>query len=202
MINSDSYKSKRLFDFTLSVFGLIFFSPLLTVVFLLNKLIYPHEAAIFKQDRVGYKGDIFTIYKFRTMNTMYKGNSISVAGEERITGFGRILRKFKIDELPELYNVLIDDMSFVGPRPDVPGFADKLIGEDKKILNLKPGITGPASIVFANEEEMLSKVDNPVKYNIEVIYPKKVEINLSYYYKNTLYIDLVIIFKTIFRSNY
>ena len=202
MNKSSSYKSKRLFDFVVSCLGLIFFFPLLVTIFLLNKLIYPSSSAIFKQNRVGYKGEIFTIYKFRTMVSSHSGSSVSVAGEDRITKLGKFLRKFKLDELPELYNVLINDMSFVGPRPDVPGFADKLDGEDKKILDLKPGITGPASLFFANEEELLSKVDNPIEYNLEVIYPKKIKINLDYYYNNSLYIDLVIIFKTIFRTNY
>ena len=136
------------------------------------------------------------------MAVNHTGSSVSVAGEDRITKLGKFLRKFKLDELPELYNVLINDMSFVGPRPDVPGFADKLDGENKKILELKPGITGPASLFFANEEELLSKVDNPIKYNLEVIYPKKIKINLDYYYNNSIYIDLIIIFKTIFRTNY
>tara|TARA_Y100000768_G_C23879935_1_gene634708 strand:- start:21 stop:629 length:609 start_codon:yes stop_codon:yes gene_type:complete len=202
MNKSNPYKVKRIFDFTVSCLGLIFFAPLLVFIYLLNKLIHPKDPAIFKQNRIGYKGELFTIYKFRTMNTYHKGSSVSIAGEDRITRFGAFLRKFKLDELPELYNVLINDMSFVGPRPDVPGFADKLVGEDKKILDLKPGITGPASLLFANEEELLSKVDNPVKYNLEVIYPKKIKINLDYYYNNSLYIDLVIIFRTIFRTNY
>ena len=202
MNKSSSYKSKRLFDFVVSCLGLIFFSPLLVAIFLLNKLIYPSSPAIFKQNRIGYKGEMFTIYKFRTMAINHSGSSVSIAGEDRITKLGKFLRKFKLDELPELYNVLINDMSFVGPRPDVPGFADKLDGEDKKILDLKPGITGPASLFFANEEELLSKVDNPIEYNLEVIYPKKIKINLDYYYNNSLYIDLVIIFKTIFRTNY
>ena len=117
MNKSSSYKSKRLFDFVVSCLGLIFFSPLLVTIFLLNKLIYPSSSAIFKQNRVGYKGEIFTIYKFRTMVSSHSGSSVSVAGEDRITKLGKFLRKFKLDELPELYNVLINDMSFVGPRP-------------------------------------------------------------------------------------
>ena len=137
---------------------------------------------------------------------MYVSNEkskISVLEDKtRISSFGSFLRKYKLDELPELWNVLIGDMSFVGPRPDVPGYADKLEGEDKKILLLRPGITGPASIKYANEEKMLSNVDDPKNYNDEIVYPDKVKINIEYYENNTLYMDLIIIFKTVFRINY
>jgi len=129
----------------------------------------------------------------------HTGSSVSVKGESRITSFGAFLRKYKIDELPELVNVLIGDMSMVGPRPDVPGYADKLVGEHRLILKLRPGITGPASIVYANEEELLASVTNPQKYNDEVIYPDKVRINLEYYHNNSFFGDLRIIFRTFFR---
>lgn len=122
---------------------------------------------------------------------------MSVAGESRITPFGAKLRKYKLDELPELWNVFIGDMSFVGPRPDVPGYADKLEGEDRLILKLRPGITGPASLKYRNEEEILAKVDDPQKYNDEVIYPDKVKINLDYYYNNSLIGDVKLIIQTI-----
>ncbi|MEG2243236.1 MAG: sugar transferase, partial [Muribaculaceae bacterium] len=120
-------------------------------------------------------------------------------GENRITPLGAKLRKYKIDELPELWNVLIGDMSFVGPRPDVPGYADKLQKEDRLVLKLRPGITGPASIKYANEEEILAYVENPQKYNDKVIFPDKVKINLNYYYNHTFGGDIKIIFETIFR---
>jgi len=136
------------------------------------------------------------------MSAKHGGSSISVAGESRITPLGVKLRKYKLDELPELWNVFIADMSFVGPRPDVPGYADKLMGDDRKILELRPGITCEASLKYANEEEILSKVDDPIKYNDEVIYPDKVKINLDYYYNHTFWGDIKIIFATIFRSNY
>ncbi len=136
------------------------------------------------------------------MLVKHGGNSISVAGESRITSLGAFLRKYKLDELPELWNVLIGDMSIVGPRPDVPGFADKLIGENKKILLMKPGITGPASLKYANEEKILSKVSDPVKYNEEVIFPDKVKINLDYFHNYSFLLDLKIFFKTIIRKNY
>jgi lipopolysaccharide/colanic/teichoic acid biosynthesis glycosyltransferase len=113
-----------------------------------------------------------------------------------------VLRRFKLDELPELWNVIKGEMSLVGPRPDVPGYADCLNGKDRMILELRPGITGPASLVFANEEEILSKVNDPEKYNREVIFPEKVRINLDYYNRRNLLLDLKIIFATIFRTNY
>lgn len=145
-------------------------------------------------------GTMFTIYKFRTMTVAHSGSTISVAGESRITPLGHVLRKYKLDELPELWNVLIGDMSFVGPRPDVPGYADQLRGEDRDVLKLRPGITGPASLKYANEEELLATVEDPVKYNDEVIFPDKVRINLEYYRNNSVWGDCKIIWQTIFRS--
>lgn len=129
------------------------------------------------------------------------GSSVTVKSDPRITPVGSFLRKWKLDELPELWNVLIGDMSFVGPRPDIPGFADKLKGNDKLILNLKPGITGPASLKYIKEEEILAEVDDPVKYNDEVIYPDKVKINLRYVQRRNFWLDLKIIFFTIIRKN-
>ena len=134
------------------------------------------------------------------MTMSHSASSISVAGESRITPLGSVLRKYKLDELPELWNVLIGDMSFVGPRPDVPGSADKLQGEDRLILQLRPGITGPASLKYANEEDILALVDDPIRYNDEVIFPDKVKINLDYYYNHTFLGDIKLIFQTIFRS--
>ena len=146
---------------------------------------------------------MFNMIKFRSMSVdSDKMNSISVKGDERITRIGVFLRKYKLDELPELCNVLVGDMSFVGPRPDVSGYADKLEGEDVLILELRPGITGPASLKYANEEEVLALQEDHVKYNDEVIYPDKVKINLDYYYNNNLWIDIKIIFATVFRTGY
>lgn len=151
----------------------------------------------YKQKRVGRYGRMFVMYKFRSMHNFSKGTTITTKNDKRITPFGSYLRRKKLDELPELWNVLTGDMSFVGPRPDVPGYADKLKGEDRKILELKPGITGPASLKYAREEEILSKVDNPEKYNDEVIYPDKVKINLAYYKSWSLLKELKIIRDTI-----
>ena len=140
----------------------------------------PGGPVIFSQKRVGRNGELFTMYKFRSMTVAHSGSSVSVAGEARITPLGATLRKYKLDELPELWNVLIGDMSFVGPRPDVPGYADQLQGDERRILELRPGITGPASLKYRDEEELLAKVDNPVEYNDTVIFPDKVRINLYY----------------------
>ena len=125
--------------------------------------------------------------------------SITTANDERILPFGKWLRKTKLDVIFELVNVLKGEMSFVGPRPDVPGYADLLQGSDRNILELKPGITGPASLKYINEEEILAQVENPKQYNDEVIYPDKVKINLDYYHNRTFWGDIRIIFKTIFR---
>lgn len=191
---------KYLFDRTASLVGLLVLWPILIVISLLIKVKMPGGPVIFKQRRVGRNGKLFTMYKFRSMTVCHSGSSVSVAGESRITPFGSILRKYKLDELPELWNVLKGDMSFVGPRPDVPGYADRLQGEDRLILKLRPGITGPASLKYANEEEILAQVSDPVKYNDEVIFPDKVRINLNYYHNHTFWGDIRLIFQTIFRS--
>ena len=126
---------------------------------------------------------------------------VTTANDNRILPFGKWLRKTKLDEIVELVNVLKGEMSFVGPRPDVEGYADKLEGEDRKVLELRPGITGPASLKYINEEEILAKVDNPQQYNDEVIFPDKVNINLDYYYNRTFWGDIRIIFKTVFYNH-
>lgn len=193
---------KRLFDFISSAIGLIIFAPFFLIIYVLIRFKMPDGSPIFKQKRVGKDARIFIMYKFRSMSISHGGSSISVAGEARITELGKILRKYKLDELPGLWNVLKGDMSLVGPRPDVPGYADQLSGEERNILFLRPGITGPASIKYSNEEEILANVENPKKYNDEVIYPDKIKINLDYYNNHSLFGDLKIIINTIFRTNY
>ena len=155
---------KSLFDRTASFFGLLFLSPILLVVAILIRIKMPDGPVIFTQRRVGQHGRLFTMYKFRSMTVGHGGSSVSVAGESRITLLGAKLRKYKLDELPELWNVLVGDMSFVGPRPDVPGYADKLMSDDRRMLLLKPGITGPASLKYRNEEELLAGQADPQKY--------------------------------------
>lgn len=171
---------KSLFDRSASLFGLIFLFPVLIIVSILIRIKMPGGPVIFKQKRVGQHGRLFTMYKFRSMTVAHSGSSVSVKGESRITPLGAVLRKYKLDELPELWNVLIGDMSLVGPRPDVPGYADKLEGEDRRVLLLKPGITGPASLKYRNEEELLVEQENPQRYNDEVLFPDKVRINIEY----------------------
>jgi lipopolysaccharide/colanic/teichoic acid biosynthesis glycosyltransferase len=190
--------SKRLFDFTVSLIGLIVLWPVFLVIAFLIKIKMPGGPVIFKQQRVGQQGKLFTMYKFRSMLVDHAGSSISVKGESRITPLGEKLRRYKLDELPELWNVLIGDMSFVGPRPDVPGYADTLQGDDRKMLLLKPGITGPASLKYRNEEELLAQQEDPVKYNDQVVFPDKVKINLDYLENRTFWGDIKIIFETLF----
>lgn len=193
---------KRIFDLIFSFIGLLILLPIFVTIAILIKIKMPDGPIFFTQERVGQYGKMFKIYKFRTMTVSHNGSSISIKGENRITSLGAKLRKFKLDEIPELFNILKGEMSFVGPRPDVPGYADLLSGEDKKILGLKPGITGPASLKYANEEEILAKVYDPVKYNNEIIFPDKVKINLDYYYNHNIFLDIKLILKTVFRSNY
>ena len=193
---------KRLFDFITSLIGLIVLVPIFIIVSLLVK-ISSVGPVFFVQKRIGKNGKIFQMIKFRSMYVIQNSTSnISVKGDVRITKIGAFLRKLKLDELPELWNVLKGDMSLVGPRPDVCGYADNLIGEDRKILELRPGITGVASLKYYNEENVLATQDNPLKFNDEVIYPDKVRLNLDYYHNNNLWIDIKIIFATIFRVNY
>ena len=191
---------KCFFDRGMALFGLLVCSPIFLIVSMLIKIKMPEGPVIFKQKRVGKDGKLFTMYKFRTMAMEHGGSSISVVGESRITPLGAVLRKYKLDELPELWNVLVGNMSFVGPRPDVPGYADHLRGEERLILKLRPGITGPASLKYANEETILAYVVDPVRYNDEIIFPDKVKINLDYYYNHTFFGDIRLILQTIFRS--
>ena len=188
---------KFLFDRVVAFVGLLFLWPVLIVVAVLIRVKMPGGPVIFKQQRVGRNGKLFTMYKFRSMTVSHSGSSVSVAGESRITPLGAKLRKYKLDELPELWNVLIGDMSFVGPRPDVPGYADQLKGDDRRVLKLRPGITGPASMKYRNEEEILASVSDPVKYNDEVIFPDKVRINLYYLDHQSFWMDIKLIICTV-----
>ena len=188
---------KSLFDRGASLFGLIFLFPVLIIISILIRIKMPGGPVIFKQKRVGQYGRLFTMYKFRSMTVAHSGSSISVKGESRITPLGAVLRKYKLDELPELWNVLIGDMSFVGPRPDVPGYADRLEGEHRRILLLKPGITGPASLKYRNEEELLAEQKEPKKYNDEFLFPDKVRINIEYLDSWSFWNDIKIIIYTV-----
>jgi len=193
---------KRFFDFFVSLIGLIFLSLVLVLIAISIKL-GSKGTIFFRQKRVGKDGKIFTLVKFRTMMANQNSNNTATAkGDCRITKIGAFLRKYKLDELPELWNVLKGEMSLVGPRPDVPGYADSLKGMDRNILKLRPGITGISSLKYANEEEILASQEDPQKYNDEVIFPDKVKVNLEYYENQTLWLDIKIIFATIFRLSY
>jgi lipopolysaccharide/colanic/teichoic acid biosynthesis glycosyltransferase len=188
---------KRIFDLTIAILGLIILAvPMALIAILIG--ITSGSPILFTQERVGKGGLIFSVKKFRTMSVRWvEDSSITVAGDSRVTAIGSYLRRWKLDELPQLWNVLVGEMSLVGPRPDVPGYADKLQGDDRKLLLLRPGITGPASLVYRNEEEILAKVSDPVQYNNEIIYPDKVRINLEYMEKCSLVQDLKYILETI-----
>lgn len=188
---------KWLFDRIVAFVGLLFLWWLILVVALLVRIKMPGGPVFFLQKRVGKDGRLFTMIKFRTMTVNHGGSSISIAGENRITPLGAMLRKYKLDELPELWNVLCGDMSFVGPRPDVPGYADKLQGAEREVLKLRPGITGPATLKYRNEEELLAEVDNPQQYNDDVIYPDKVRLNLFYLHHYSFVMDIKMIVATV-----
>ncbi len=189
---------KRTFDILLSVFAIFLLFPLFLLVSFLI-VIDSGFPIFFLQKRIGRGAKEFNIIKFRTMKTNNENITITVSDDSRITRIGKYLRKTKIDELPEILNVLFGQMSFVGPRPDVKGYADKLKGANRKILALRPGITGPASLKYYNEEYILSQKSNPKKYNDEVIFPDKVKINMDYFHNRSFFLDLKIIFATIFR---
>ena len=188
---------KWLFDRLMALIGLLILWPVLLIVAVLIKIKMPGGPVIFAQQRVGRNGRLFTMFKFRSMTVGHGGSSVSVAGESRITPLGAKLRKYKLDELPELWNVLIGDMSFVGPRPDVSGYADQLKGSDREVLKLRPGITGPASLKYRDEEELLAKQVDPQRYNEEVIFPDKVRINRYYLHHYSFIKDIQMIFCTV-----
>jgi lipopolysaccharide/colanic/teichoic acid biosynthesis glycosyltransferase len=188
---------KRSFDIIFSLLGLIFFTPIILLSFFIAAF-ETLSNGFFIQQRVGLNGQMFNVIKIKTMKLSDDSNStISFSNDPRITKSGFFFRKTKIDELPQLWNVLIGHMSFVGPRPDVPGYADRLKGKDRIILSVRPGITGPAQLVYKNEEEVLAKQDDVIKYNNEVIWPDKVAINIRYIENYSLLRDFYYIWKTI-----
>lgn len=191
---------KYLFDRIFSLLGLIILFPFLFIIFIIHKIKMPDGPFLYHQIRIGKDGKPFIIYKIRTMKvgSEVKG-SISVYDDPRILPFGRWLRESKVDTLFELVNILKGDMSFVGPRPDVPGYADNLEGDDRKILKLRPGITGPASLKYRHEDKILAQQSDPKRYNDEVIYPDKVKINLEYLKNWSVFLDIKILWQTIFH---
>lgn len=190
-------KKKRLFDLTVASLLLVPASLPIVLAYLWAR-IETGESGFFLQERVGKDGKTFRMIKIRTMKRMPgERSTVTTADDPRITRGGRLLRRWKIDELPQLFNVLRGEMSLVGPRPDVPGFADKLRGEDRIVLSVPPGITGPASLAFRNEEELLAGVEDPQRYNREVIWPQKVRINREYLENWSLKRDVEILWKTL-----
>ena len=209
---------KFLFDRIVALWGLLILWPVLLVVAILVKVKMPGGPAFFVQKRVGKGGKLFDCHKFRTMTVKHNGSTVSVAGDSRITPLGAKLRHWKLDELPGLWDVLIGNMSFVGPRPDVPGYADKLTGDDRDVLKLRPGITGPATLKYRLEDEMLADVrrlmsegrclpqeqidkmsdqELAIWYNDHVIYPDKVRLNCYYYQHYSFIKDIQLIFCTV-----
>ncbi len=194
--------AKYIFDRTAALLGLILLSPVFLVTALFVRMTMPDGPVLFRQQRVGKDGRLFTLVKFRTMLAGYEENTVTVSGESRITRTGAWLRRCKLDELPELWNVLKGDMSFVGPRPDVPGYADQLQGEDREILRLRPGITGPATLKYRHEEELLARVEDPVRYNDEILFPDKVRINRYYLHHWSFRMDLQILLATVLNFHF
>lgn len=202
---------KWFFDRVVSLIGLLFLWPVLMVVALLIKIKMPGGPVLFVQDRVGKGGKLFACHKFRTMTINHNGSSVSVAGDSRITPLGAKLRHYKLDELPGLWDVLIGNMSFVGPRPDVPGYADKLEGADRDVLRLRPGITGPATLKYRLEDEMIADYvaqkqnagdtrgmqEIAKEYNDLLIYPDKVRLNCYYYHHYSFIKDIQMIICTV-----
>lgn len=188
---------KRICDLFLSVVAIvIMLVPLAIVAFL--SLVCSGGPILFFQDRIGRQGRVFKVVKFRTM--VYRediGSTITVGGDARVTKIGSFLRRWKLDELPQLWNVLKGDMSFVGPRPDMPGYLDQLKGRERLLLELRPGITSPASLKYRHEEEILSSQSDPNRYNDETIFPDKIRINLEYHSRCSLCLDLKIILITV-----
>lgn len=190
---------KRSFDFTFSFIGLILTFWIIGIAWLAAS-IETGSNGFFIQRRVGIHGRIFRVVKIKTMRPIgFVVTTVTQRNDPRITRLGAFFRRTKIDELPQLWNVLLGDMSFVGPRPDVPGFADELAGEERVLLTIRPGITGPATLKYRNEEELLAAQDNPDAYNRDVIWPDKVRINLDYIRHWSLRRDICFIVDTVFH---
>lgn len=176
---------KNIFDRTLALVLILFFLPFLFLFYLICS-VDTQTSGVFKQKRVGRFGRLFTIYKFQTIHPKTR----------EISNTGASIRKYKLDELPQLFNILMGDMSFVGPRPDIEGYYDKLQGDDRRVLQLRPGLTSEASLKYRNEEYLLSKQENPLEYNDNIIFPDKVKMNLYYLEKMSFREDVFVLYKT------
>ena len=201
LVSLSQKRLKRIFDFSLSIFGLFFLWWVILIAWLLAS-IDTKKNGFFLQERIGRHSTRFKIIKIRTMlSSDFISTTVTSVDDARITNLGKLFRKFKIDELPQLINIFLGHMSFVGPRPDVPGFADCLREDDQTILSVRPGITGPASIKYKDEELLLSKQSNPEEYNMKVIWPDKVKINKQYIEEYSFLNDLSYIWITIVGVN-
>jgi lipopolysaccharide/colanic/teichoic acid biosynthesis glycosyltransferase len=188
---------KRALDIGLSICGLLALGWLIVACSLISAFVHG-GTGIFIQERVGRFGLTFPLIKLRTMRRSVRSvNTVTTADDPRITYVGRILRNTKIDELPQLLNVLVGHMSLVGPRPDVPGYADKLAGPDRIVLSVRPGVTGPASLAYRDEEALLAAQSDPQRFNREVIFPDKVRLNRAYVEQYSLKTDLVCLWWTL-----
>lgn len=196
-LNAFQSFQKRSFDLFFSILGLLVsWWVILLAAFLAT--LDTGRNGFFLQQRVGRNGKLFSVIKIRTMRpSVTVDTTVTTANDSRITSLGRFFRKTKIDELPQLLNVLCGQMSFVGPRPDMPGFMDKLKGDDRVILSIRPGITGPATLAYRREEEILAAVKDPEDYNMNVIFPEKVRMNREYIENYTLTQDFKYILQTV-----
>ena len=198
IFKKNNFRKKRLFDFFLSLILIIFASPVILCAWIIASL-ETKSNGFYLQQRVGRNSKLFLVFKIKTMfNTKLNSDySVTTSNDKRITFMGKFFRRSKVDELPQLFNVLIGDMSFVGPRPDVEGFADELTGDNELILKLRPGITGVSSLKYKNEEYTLSKVKNPIEYNKNIIYPRKVKLEMQYIKNWSMFYDVKLILLTI-----
>ncbi len=189
---------KRLFDLIMALTGLLLLWWVIALAALVARL-ETGESGLFVQSRIGRHGKPFNVYKIRTMrSSKVLQSTATTLDDERITKSGRFFRRTKLDELPQLYNVLVGQMSLVGPRPDVAGFADMLQGEDRAMLSLRPGITGPATLIYRDEEALLAGVEDAEAYSRDVLFPQKVRINLDYIRNYSLILDIKYILRTVF----
>ena len=189
--------AKRAFDLLAALLLLLLFWPVILIVYVAATL-DTGQSGFFVQQRVGQHGKLFRIVKLRTMRKVPgMTTTVTQAHDPRITRLGQLWRRSKIDELPQLFNVALGQMSFVGPRPDVPGFADRLQGEDRIILSIRPGITGPATLAFRDEQELLAQQVDPERYNREVIFPRKVALNRDYVENYSFWRDMQYIWLTV-----
>lgn len=188
---------KRSFDVSLSFFGLVLLFVPISILVIISTISF-RKFGLFRQVRIGLNGKKFWVYKIRSMEDDEVSGSITLENDARVNSLGRFLRRTKLDEIPQFWNVLIGDMSLVGPRPDVPGYADTLEGQDRMVLSVRPGITGPATLKYRNEEEILAAQENPQKYNDEVIWKDKVKINKQYINNWSLKKDIRILLDTFF----